>query len=102
MAEESSASEVNVHESEYTEIVKNTWKILMAQENEVGQNIYEHVVTKEIEVSRLFMDTKLGSQSVLFMKMLDGVITLCYHFVCVWVCFIVSIVTMPSLFFLAM
>jgi len=55
-------------------IIKKTWRELMKNEHEVGKKIYAYVLTKEISMSVLFINSQVEQQSILFMKMLDTVI----------------------------
>jgi len=55
-------------------IVKSTWKELMRKKEEVGLSIYQEVLLKEVEMSRLFLRTKIDAQSNSFMMMLDTVV----------------------------
>ena len=57
-------------------IVMKTWKELMKNKKDVGAKIYEYVLTKEISMSRLFMNSRIDQQSELFMAMLDRVVKL--------------------------
>ena len=62
-------------------IVMKTWKELMKNKKDVGAKIYEYVLTKEISMSRLFMNSRIDQQSELFMAMLDRVVKLSIHIV---------------------
>jgi len=55
-------------------IVKKTWRELMKNEHEVGKKIFELVLTKEISMSVLFINSQIDQQATLFMKMMDAVI----------------------------
>ncbi|ETO25668.1 hypothetical protein RFI_11468 [Reticulomyxa filosa] len=55
-------------------IVKSTWVELMRKQEEVGLRIYQEVLLKEVEMSRLFMQTKIEKQSTAFMMMLNIVV----------------------------
>jgi len=60
--------------SEMASIIKKTWKELMSNKVEVGQNIYFQVVTKDISMSRLFMKSKTDTYTTSFMEMLNTVV----------------------------
>ncbi len=55
-------------------IVKFTWAELMKKRSEVGTRVYEEVLMKDVQLSRLFLNTKMDKQSDSFMLMLDQVI----------------------------
>ncbi|ETO21548.1 hypothetical protein RFI_15655, partial [Reticulomyxa filosa] len=55
-------------------IVKTTWAELMRKKEEVGLRIYQEVLLKEVEMSRLFLQTKIDKQSNTFMMMLNTVV----------------------------
>jgi len=59
---------------EASSIVKKTWNELMKNQYEVGKKIYEFVLTKEISMSVLFMNSQVDKQSALFMNMLNVII----------------------------
>jgi len=46
----------------------------MKNKDQVGKTVYEQVLHKEVEMSRLFLNTKIEKQSDLFMDMLDTVV----------------------------
>jgi len=46
----------------------------MKNKEQVGKTVYEQVLHKEVEMSRLFLNTKIEQQSDLFMDMLDIVV----------------------------
>lgn len=60
--------------SEAVPIIKKTWKELMSNQSEVGERIYQEVLTKEVSLSRLFMNVNIDVQKILFMTMLDVVV----------------------------
>lgn len=66
-----------IDEKQYDEalpIIKKTWRELMRNKTEVGHSIYHHVLTKDISMSRLFINTKIDKQAASFMTMLDTVV----------------------------
>jgi len=48
--------------------------MLMQNQREIGNKIYQNVLTKEISLSVLFINSQMERQSLLFMQMLDTVI----------------------------
>jgi len=75
--DEEDESKTSIDQIVYEEaapIIKKTWKELMRNQNEVGLKIYEHVLTKEISMSVLFINSQMEQQSGLFMQMLDTVV----------------------------
>ena len=65
-------SEIVIEEN--VPIVKFTWGELMKKKDEVGRRVYQEVLKKDVELSRLFMDTRIEEQQNAFMSMLDVVI----------------------------
>ena len=61
-------------------IIKKTWGELMKDKESVGKKIYDYILTKEISMSRLFMQTNIEEQSGIFMVMMDGVVGYEYDF----------------------
>jgi len=72
--DESKTSIDQIMYDEAAPIIKKTWKELMRNEIEVGAKIYEHVLTKEISMSVLFINSQMEQQSGLFMQMLNTVV----------------------------
>eukprot|EP00483_Globobulimina_turgida_P007174 UN07188 len=56
-------------------IIKKTWHELMKEKAGVGSKIYDSILTKEITMSKLFMQTDLKRQSTVFMEMMDKVVS---------------------------
>ena len=59
---------------EASTIIRKTWKNLMSDRDNVGNSIYEYVLTKEITMSRLFEHTDMKQQSSIFMVMMEKVV----------------------------
>lgn len=55
-------------------IIRKTWAELMKDKVAVGAKIYDYILTKEISMSRLFMQTNIEQQSGIFMVMMDKVV----------------------------
>mmetsp|Transcript_45981 Transcript_45981/g.41158 ORF Transcript_45981/g.41158 Transcript_45981/m.41158 type:complete len:386 (+) Transcript_45981:203-1360(+) len=55
-------------------IIRKTWGELMKDKVSVGAKIYDYILTKEISMSRLFMQTNIEQQSGIFMIMMDKVV----------------------------
>jgi len=55
-------------------IIRKTWGELMKDKVSVGAKIYDYILTKEISMSRLFMQTNIEQQSGIFMVMMDKVV----------------------------
>jgi len=64
----------NMSLEEAIPILKSTWTMLMQNQREIGNKIYQNVLTKEISLSVLFINSQIERQSLLFMQMLDTVI----------------------------
>eukprot|EP01083_Nonionella_stella_P214918 773986_1 len=55
-------------------IIRKTWGELMKDKVNVGSKIYDFILTKEITMSKLFMETNIEQQSGIFMTMMDKVV----------------------------
>jgi len=59
---------------EDVKIIKKTCRELMCNQEEIGQRIYQQVITKSVSMSRLFYNCVLHKQAALFMEMLSTVV----------------------------
>jgi len=55
-------------------IIKKCWNELMKDKVNVGERIFDYILTKEISMSKLFMQTNIEQQSGIFMVMMDKVV----------------------------
>eukprot|EP00485_Elphidium_margaritaceum_P005698 CAMPEP_0202688034 /NCGR_PEP_ID=MMETSP1385-20130828/3568_1 /ASSEMBLY_ACC=CAM_ASM_000861 /TAXON_ID=933848 /ORGANISM="Elphidium margaritaceum" /LENGTH=380 /DNA_ID=CAMNT_0049342909 /DNA_START=125 /DNA_END=1267 /DNA_ORIENTATION=+ len=72
--DQSASSMDDLKFEEAAPIIKKTWAELMKDRNSVGAKIYDLILTKEITMSRLFMNTNVEQQSDMFMVMMDKVV----------------------------
>eukprot|EP01083_Nonionella_stella_P075341 204794_1 len=56
-------------------IIKKTWGELMKDKHNVGAKIYDFILTKEISMSKLFMQSNIEQQSGIFMMMMNKVVS---------------------------